>query len=128
MPGEITADREIHDARINMGQPEEDSVFRRMPAGSYPEMARSHKVLIVELKGDDRNTPTGGLPDDQCAILTPTKVPMPDLTAWVEKGYSLTALGVGTVCLHPFVAVAQRTSQSKVFFRGWATGSLAPRA
>lgn len=102
----------------------EGSVFRWVPAGHYPAPACPHQVLIVELEGSDRGTPTGGLPGDQGAILAPTKVLAPGLAAWVEKRYSLTALRVSAVRLRPLVAVAQRTSQSEVFFCGRAASSL----
>ena len=81
-------------------------------------------MLIVELEGDDRGTPTGGSPDDQGTIFAPTKVFVPVLTAWVEKGHLFTALRVGAVRLSPLVAVAQWTSQPEVFFCGRAAGSL----
>lgn len=81
-------------------------------------------MLVVELEGNDRGTPTGSLPNDQGAILAPTKVLAPGLAAWVEKGYSLTALRVGAVRLSPLMAVAQWTGQPEVFFCGRAAGSL----
>jgi hypothetical protein len=87
------------------------SALWRMPASRYPTPTCPYKVHVVKLKGDHRSTPTSGLPDDQGAIFAPKKVLMPDLTAWVEKGYLLTALRVSAVCLRSLVAVAQRTSQ-----------------
>ena len=87
------------------------------------------KVLVVELKGNDRGAPTGGLPDDgrrtsRGAILAPVKVLVPLLAAGVEKGYLLIALRVDAVRLRPLVTVAQRASQPQVIFCGKAASSL----
>jgi len=100
------------------------SLLRGMPAGHHPASACPYEVLVVESKGNDRGTPAGSLPDDQGAIFAPTKVLVPALTAWVEKGYLLIALRVGALCLRPLVPVAQRASQPQVFFCGRAASSL----
>jgi|Deesub1362A_J573_1020465.scaffolds.fasta_scaffold09976_4 hypothetical protein len=92
-------------------------ILRRVPTGHYPTPTCSHEVLIVEFKGRNCSTPTSRSTNDQSAILAPTKVLTPGLTAWIKKGYSLTAFRVNAMCLRSLVAVAQWTSQPEVLFR-----------
>jgi hypothetical protein len=107
--------KDIRGVRMQMGL-----ILRRVPTGHHPTPTCPHKVLIVEFKGSNCSMPTSRSTNDQGAILAPTKVFTPSLTAWIKEGYSLTAFRVNAMCLCSLVAIAQRTSQPEVLFSGGA--------
>ncbi len=73
-----------------------------MPAGDDPVPAHGDGDQVIQVEGDDGGSTTGSMPDDEGSILTPEKVPLPLLLAWIEQVYSSPGQWVATVSLVAF--------------------------
>lgn len=81
-------------------------------------------MLIVQPESDNCGPAAGCQANDFKTILTPTKMLLPCLLAWIEQRRVFARHWIKRVCFSALVAVAQRASQPKVLLTRGATGNV----
>jgi hypothetical protein len=85
-----------------------------MQADADPDRASRDHERMIELQRGRCSAPTGGQPDDECAILAPCEMFAPVLPAGIEQRRLLTRFGVNGVSVGLLVPVAGGAGQAQV--------------
>lgn len=79
-----------------------------------PHRTGGERQRSIELEYGNGCTATGGQADNLQTIVTPCKMVMPPLRAWIEQGHRLICYRINAFCLISFMGITGWTRQAKI--------------